>query len=442
MLRSLLMFCEMGVLLPLTAVHPFAGVILWNWVSLMNPHKLVSGPATGQPWALVIFLVTVLGLLFRPGSWKIAINRTTILFGVFLVGITITTLTAMAPDAATKWASVSKSILFLFITASLLTSTRRIHALVWTIVIAIGFFGVKGGGFTLMTAGANHVYGPPETMISDNNHLAAALVMLLPLMNYLRLHSRSAAIRIGLVVAMGLTTLSIVGSYSRGAMIGLAVLIGIVMLTNWRRVWIGLALGIVVAGMLNFMPQQWFDRMNTIQTYQEDSSATTRITMWQTAWKLAVAHPIVGSGFLGPYSRSVVDTVAPDKPARAVHSIWFELLGEQGFPLFFVWLAMMITGFSNCRHVSRLAGADPALQWARDLARALQLSIIAYAITGTFLSLSYWDGYFTLLVITAAVRAQVLERVAAGGNAVAPVWRRSVTTGGAVPAHRSGERPA
>jgi putative inorganic carbon (HCO3(-)) transporter len=411
-LRTLLMFGVMGVLLPLTALNPFIGVILWDWISLMNPHKLITGAATDQPWALIIFVMTMLGCAIRPSHWKLPINRTTILFAVFLAGITLTTLTAMAPNAATKWSLVSKSILFLFVTAALLTDVRRIHALVWAIAIAIGFFGVKGGGFTLLTAGTQHVYGPPETMIQDNNHLAAALVVILPLLNYLRLHSRHRIVQIGLMITMGLTLCSIVGSYSRGAMVGLAIVIGVTFLTNLRRLGLGLVLVVAMAGGLSFMPAQWTQRMGTIQTYQQDDSATTRITMWQTAWKLAVAHPVVGSGFLGPYTRSVVDTVAPGMPARAVHSIWFELLGEQGFPLFFVWLALMVTGVLNCSQTIRVAGADPALRWAVDLAKALRISILGYAVTGTFLSLSYWDGYYTLLIITAAVRAQALQAAA------------------------------
>jgi putative inorganic carbon (HCO3(-)) transporter len=422
------MFAEMGILLPLTALNPFIGVILWNWVSLMNPHKLITGAASDQPWALFIFVMTILGCVLRPSQWKLAVNRTTILFAIFLAGITLTTLTAMAPDAETKWALVSKSILFLFVTAALLTNVRRIHALVWAIAIAIGFFGVKGGGFTLLTAGTQHVYGPPETMISDNNHLAAALVMILPLLNYLRLHSRHRIVQLGLIAAMALTLCSIVGSYSRGAMIGLVVVMGVTFLTNLRRLGLGLVLAAAMAAGLSFMPHQWSDRMETIQTYQQDDSATTRLTMWNTAWKLALAHPVVGSGFLGPYTRAVVDTVAPGMPARAVHSIWFELLGEQGFPLFFVWLALMVTGVLNCTQAIRVAAADPALRWAIDLAKALRISILGYAVTGTFLSLSYWEGYYALLIITAAVRAQVLLAASRREvRGVARPWRKPQT---------------
>ena len=52
-------------------------------------------------------------------------------------------------------------------------------------------------------------------MIEDNNHLAAALLIVLPLMNYLRQHSRHRPVRLGLSAVMLVTLFSVVGSYSQ-----------------------------------------------------------------------------------------------------------------------------------------------------------------------------------------------------------------------------------
>ncbi len=93
----------------------------------------------------------------------------------------------------------------ILLTVALLTSRRRIHALLWVMVLSLGFFGVKGGVFTLLHGGAATIWGPPSTMIFDNNHLAVGLLVMLPLMNYLRLHSAHRIVRLGLPAAMVLT---------------------------------------------------------------------------------------------------------------------------------------------------------------------------------------------------------------------------------------------
>lgn len=121
-----------------------------------------------------------------------------------------------------KWDKVLKVILGLLVTAALLTDRHRIHALVWLMVIALGYFGVKGGLFTLVTGGGYIVAGPPNSIIADRNQLAVALLVALPLMNYLRLHSAHRVVRIGLIIGMALMLFSIVGTQSRGALVGLA----------------------------------------------------------------------------------------------------------------------------------------------------------------------------------------------------------------------------
>src|SRR3546814_20783070 len=89
-----------------------------------------------------------------------------------------------------------------------------------------------------------------------------------------------------------------------------------------------------------------------------DLSASTRIAVWKWTWDYAKDHP-GGGGFeaylgnsLSYYSQqlegpaasqSVERTLVVDK-GRAYHSAYFELLGEQGYFGFVVWI-----GRASCR---------------------------------------------------------------------------------------------
>jgi probable O-glycosylation ligase (exosortase A-associated) len=342
--------------------------------------------------------------------------------------VTLTTLTAMGPQEAAwlMWDRVIKIMLGLVLTSVLLTDRWRVHALVWLIVISLGFYGVKGGIFTVITGGVFIVLGPPDSMIGDRNHLSVALLFAIPLMNYLRQNSRHAVTRGGLVFAMATTLFAVVGSQSRGGLIALAATSFMLWMRSRGKLLSGIVIAFGVAMAVLFMPESWVARMETIQTFDQDNSARARLRIWEIALMLAFLRPWTGVGFKGTYYRQVTDLVAPGDTARAVHSIWLEVLAEHGFPTFFVWLAALLAGVFYSLRVTRLARGRPDLRWAYDLARMAQVSVVAYCTGGSFLSLSYWDCFWTLMVILGAVHALVVAAVQAEAMPMRtmPLWSR------------------
>jgi putative inorganic carbon (HCO3(-)) transporter len=407
--RSLALFCELSILLPIALVQPFVGVLLWSWVSFMNPHRLVyGGIALEIPWALLIFIATMLGCIIAREPRRFPFNAVTVLIILFLLMISLSTCFAIAPwpDVVHKYSEVFKTFLFMLVTAALLTSRERIHALIWVMVMSLAFFGIKGGVFTLLRGGASRVFGPTDSMIFDNNHLAVALLVCLPLMNYLRMESKHAIIRIGFVATMVLTFFSVVGSYSRGAFLALTAVSFFLWLKTSNKFVSGLIILAIVGGAIAFMPETWVERMHSIQDYQEDASAMGRLNIWYASWAMATSR-FFGSGFYGPYTQSVVDHFVSNVDARAVHSIWFEVIGEQGFLTFFIWAGILLSGAVYAHRTVNLAKGVPDLEWCVNLSKMTQVSTIAYCVGGSFLSLSYWDYYFTIVVAIAAVHAHV-----------------------------------
>jgi putative inorganic carbon (HCO3(-)) transporter len=132
--RSIALFLELLVLLPIVLLRPFVGVILWSWISFMNPHRLVfGGIALEMPWASIIFFATIFGCVLAREPKRFPVNAVTVQIGLFLVLICITSLFALAPweNVEAKWELTFKAFLFLLVTAALLTSKERIHALIW-----------------------------------------------------------------------------------------------------------------------------------------------------------------------------------------------------------------------------------------------------------------------------------------------------------------------
>ena len=418
----------------MSLAQPMVGVLAFDWISFMNPQQDAWGSfGSGLPWAQLSVLATIIGCFVTHEPKRLPINGMTVLLAIFMVICTTSAIFALGPASTVNfWYFLFiKSFFFMLIAAGLLTDRRRIHALVWVMAISLGFYGIKGGVFTILTGGNNHVVGAGNSVLGDNNQLAVALLISLPLMNYLRLQSQHHIIRVGLMAAMVLTLFAIVGTYSRGALIALTAVTLFLWWNSKSKFITGIMLAIGLALAIGFMPSQWVARMTTISHYQKSDSAESRITVWREAFGMAMARPLTGVGFRATATPEVIHQFYPSATPRAVHSIWFEVLSQTGFPGFFVWVSMQIMGVINIRRIRRLARGDPSRAWADDLARMAEVSMIAYLVGGSFLSLGYYDMYFTLLIILASVPAVLKAPV----KAAMPSRNIAATrTAGAAPA--------
>ena len=195
-------FVVFGVLL-LVLKHPHYGIYLWSWISYMNPHKLTWGFAYDMPFAMMTAVVTMTAYLASKEPKRLPWTPETVLLVIYLGWVTITTFYAFYPDLAwLYWQRVFKIQVMTLLTAMLITDRKRLHELVWIVALSFGFYGVKGGIFTILQGGVNDVRGPPTTFIEGNNEMGLALIMTVPLLRYLHLQTQNKLIRLGLATAM------------------------------------------------------------------------------------------------------------------------------------------------------------------------------------------------------------------------------------------------
>lgn len=395
-------------LIPFIIFRAHWGIYLSAWLGYMNPHRLCYGFAYSIPFTQFVALATLAGLLFSKEKKRMVWSGEVVLLIVFILWMGVTTSQALFyDDALEQYTKVIKIQILTFLAIILLTSREKLHTFIWVIVLSLGYFGIKGGIFTIIHGGQHRVWGPEGSFIEGNNELALALLMTIPLFRYLQLQESRIWVRRGLLAGMLLTALGAIGSQSRGAMLGMAV-VGISFWLKSRNK-LGTAILVIVGalGVLAVMPETWYERMDTVKTYEEDRSAMSRINAWWTAYNLA-ADRITGGGF-EPFTASTYARYAPD-PTMVfdVHSIYFEALGEHGFIGLAMFLGLMAMTWFKCSGVIRRTKQDPELKWAQDLAAMVQVSLLGYASAGAFLGLAYFD-YFYHLVAIAVVLADLVE---------------------------------
>jgi probable O-glycosylation ligase (exosortase A-associated) len=399
--------------LPCILMRPYIGLLVWSWLGYMNPHRLCYGFAISFPWVYLVAVVTIASLLFSKESKKVPWSAVGVLLLMFLLWTGLTTFYAMVPDSAwIKWQEFAKVMVMVFVTLILVNNRERLHWLVWMIVASLGFYGVKGGVFTLVQGGANHVLGPPGSFIADNNALALALCMTLPLMRYLQLHSSSKFARVGLGFSMLFTGIAILGTYSRGGLIGLAIVAGALFLKSRGRLAVVLVIVAVGFAGSHFMPAQWTARMGTLHNAQQTDSGETRIQSWQFSTNVALHRPLLGGGFNVYQSTPAWERYGPeDALPRAVHSIYFRVLGEQGFLGLALFAALLFASWKNCSRVRKRSRDLPDMRWAFDMASMLQVSLVAFMAAGTFLPMSYFDLSFQLMALSAVLADLCMQQI-------------------------------
>jgi len=399
-IRDVLVTLIVVGILPMALQHPSVGVLLWTWISVMNPHKLAWGFAMNMPFAAIAAGVTLVGLFVTRDRIVVPKDRVAIVLVAFVAFTALTTLTAIdRADSLTQLNKVFKIQLMTLVAMAVLNERRHLQAFVWINALSLGFYGIKGGLFTLRSGGSERVWGPPGGFIEGNNELALALVMVIPLMYYLRLVSPNRWVRHGLLGAMLLSAVSALGTHSRGALLAI-VAMGIVLW--WRSPRKSLTLiPMVAAGaaIFAFMPENWLLRMETIQTYDQDGSAMGRINAWWTMFNLANDR-LLGGGF-SVYSIPVFAAYSPDpSKVRAAHSIYFQVLGEHGWIGFALFVSIWFLGWRLANRIRRSArGETGDLQSLGLLAAMCQVSLVGYAVGGAFLSLAYFDLPYNILVM-------------------------------------------
>lgn len=399
-MRDLLVTAIVFGVLPFILRRPWVGVLLWCWLAYMNPHRQTWGFAYDMPFALITAIVTISAFLFSKEKKEMIWSRETIVLLIFIAWMLFTTLIAFYPEASwVQWNKVWKIQLFIFLTVLLINDRQKLHWLIWMIALSLGFYGIKGGIFTIVGGGTSHVLGPAGTFIGENNELGLALVMAIPLIRYLHLQETRQWLKTGLAGAMVLTGVAAIGTQSRGALVAMAVMGLFLWLKSRHKLMTGIFIAVAVAIVIMIMPQEWYDRMHTIKTYDEDLSAQGRINAWHTAFNVAL-HNFAGGGFEVLKKAAVFRDYAPNPfVVFDAHSVYFEVMGEHGFIGLGLFLLLGILTWLRAQQIIRKFKHDPEKKWASDLAAMIQVSLVGYAAGGAFLGMAYFDLPYHLMVI-------------------------------------------
>jgi probable O-glycosylation ligase (exosortase A-associated) len=420
--RAILLLLLLIPNVPFCFFRPFHGVILWTIISFASPQWYAWGAAAYFPSAELVAIPTLLGFAIFSRGWSRMVSRESFLMIILWLWFTLTSIISthtplFAPHAEQtwyRWEFVTKVLLMTLVTMGIVNTFARLRILMIVTACCFSFYVVKALPFMIMTGGSFRLYGPPRSMVEDNNDLGLALNMTLPLLFFLaqsETHRRLKQLFWGLFIVV---IPGILSTYSRGALLGLVVVMLFMLMRVRQRLLLVPVIGLVMTIVMLFAPPAWKERMDfSRKGAAMDQSAYSRINAWTFAWRLSQDYPLVGGGF-ETFTKELFDRYAPNsRDVHGPHSIYFGVLGEHGWVGLTLYMILVASCFVSTAKVKRRAkrlGDEVAANYAD----ACTLSLVGFLTSGFFLGRAYFDYYFAIVCFIVVLKRVCFEE-----------WRRA-----------------
>jgi len=415
-LRDILLFAILLAVLLLITRRPFFGCLGWVIFGVMNPHRLSWGLAYDFPFSQIIAIATLLGLVLTKQHRTVKGGAAAIVLIFFFLWSCVTTVFAFNPEPSFAYLlRVLKTFVMTLVMLTLMRTKRDVILMVAALAFSLAFYGTKGGLFVIATGGNYMVMGPPDSPMDGNNSLGVGLTMVIPLLYFLRQQFSNRWLRWCLNASMLLCAVSVMGAYSRGAMLAIGAMSILLWLRSKNKIGI-LALAVVFALVaIPAMPEKWTAKMNTLEAYEKDDSAMFRLYTWETAYNIAKDRFPVSGGFEWESPKTSAKYSPLPSLVLVPHSVYFQVIGSQGFIGLALFLTFWLLVWQQCRWLRINSLNKPGLEWMNLLGSMVQVSLVGYAVGGAFLDLAFWDvPYYLFSAVGAAcfaLRKDIADRM-------------------------------
>jgi probable O-glycosylation ligase (exosortase A-associated) len=420
-MQSLFLSAVFAAFMVAGAYAPFAAALGFVWVDIVRPQQLAYSIINGQPLSFIAAVATLVLFAAKDRKAPPRFGPILTLIAMFLLWITFTTAMSTFPTQAwSKWDWASKVVIFALLIPYIFRSRVQIEAFLLVFVFSSGTILFSAGVKTLLGGGGYGtlaVLGTGNTGLSESSTLAVVCVMLIPLIMFLMRHTLifprnklTQALFLGMIV---IALSAVVGTTARTGIIAVGVMCLMSLAQSKKKMWwiAGFALTAVVIMNLDLSSTRWGNRMSTIETYNSDGSAMGRIKVWQWTVEYIGSHPL-GGGF-DAYLHNRILGAGPDGETqylpegqiggKAFHSIYFEVLGEQGIPGFIMYYLMIALALIKLFKLKRTWKDDPGLGWVSALANAMVTMVMVFLAGGSFVGIAYQPYIFYIVSLTVAL---------------------------------------
>jgi putative inorganic carbon (hco3(-)) transporter len=422
-LRSLYIALIYFSFLALGTAAPFIFGLGYVWVDTFTPQDIAYIILPDIPVSLIMAAATIGGYIVLDRKSPPSVNPVMILTLLLAVWVTLSTaLWAVVPASAwSKWDYAFKTIVFSAFIPFAFRSRIQIESFLQIYLFSLVIQFLPVGIKTLISGGG---YGVELGLVSGNaglsegSTLAAVSLMIVPIILYLRAHTqllpKSRLTDLGYIGLVVGAVAAAMGTYERTALVGMLVL-GCGIWLRARRKVLGAVIGAVVVSVIVLSSSAtWNERISTTSDYNQETSALGRLLVWQWTLDFVSDHP-QGGGF-NSYQIDRIEfpgtATHPESTVvtgKAFHSIYFEMLGEQGWVGLGLFLGLIGASLVSLQAVARRTRHAKDMLWCRDLAYALQVSLLTLLACGAFIGIAFQPMLYYLFALSTCLRQHVRQ---------------------------------
>lgn len=395
------------VLLPVMALVAFAG-LLWPlvgllgyfWFALLRPDVLAYVPGRFPISQILAGIAVVSAVREWPYSFRLFSNP--ISRWLLLLQIPILASVVFAVDPSLSYEPYWMYLRVIGLPLLIVMVVRTLDDLRWSLLVlgmSVGALGLKFGVWGFLAGGAKFANGY-EGLLADNNNLALAFAMTVALCWYLRDIVTSRPLKLTLLAMIFTTTAALIMTHSRGGAVSLGAAFLLILRRSRHKVGIAIVMAMLAAPALFLVRDSYFDRISTIENYQQDNSAVGRIENSKAAIAMWADYPLFGVGFGMDNFVKLSSRYLGRENNLVVHNTYMQMLADSGIFAFLIWVGLLFgTIFWLGRSAKQWRDRDPELA---AYPMAIQGALVTFAVGSLFLSRVQFDLYYMLLMCAAA----------------------------------------
>ena len=419
-MRSAFLAIVLAYVLYIGISYPFVAMLAYVWIDIVKPQSLAYSLINTLPLSLIAAGLTLVSFVLKGEKRKVPDGTIVFLLMFFALWITFTTFVAdPGIQPWTKWDWAFKVVVFSTFIPFVIRTRIHIEAFLLAMVFAVATItfsaGIKsalgGGGYGVLA-----VMGTSNSGLAEGSTLAAVCLMQLPIMHYLYKHSVIfAGVRAFKLLIAGTALINIfavVGSGARTGLVAGGVLIALYGVRSRHKFAFaaGLVVALAIVSQLDLSKTAWGERMSSINTYQQDSSALGRVAVWKWTVDFALKNPL-GGGF-DAFRLNHIALVTEEGiqyydsrqyMGKAFHNIFFEVMGEQGLFGLAIYLFIIGRTFVKLAQMRKRSRGDPQYEWLCDLSLKISDALILLLVGGMFVGIAYQGYIFYLIALTVSL---------------------------------------
>ena len=395
---------------------PFRALLGFTCILLLAPQERIPALAPLR----IAMLTAVLAMFahvwcrWRSGEKIFAVNAPVLLLVALVSWALLTMPFSFWPGGSISYLTEKyvKTIIVFVLLANVLSSQEKLATMAWSLVlmtIPLSLTTLK----SFLAGGADRASGYSSSLTANPNDMALMLNLILPMTLALFLGARKKSIRFFVAGVVGLQILAIMATFSRAGFLTLGfIILSYLWLLRRRKERVLIPIAIVACiCALPLVPPEFYLRITTIVNIEEDetNSAQTRLADMKVALELVADHPVVGSG-LGMNVLAMNE--ARGTTWTEVHNVYLQLAVELGLPGLLLFLMLYMQCLKQARLTVRYCRNKPHLKDLYNLAEALQVALLAYALEAMFHPTAY-HFYFYYIAGMAVAAGFICRRQAA-----------------------------